>query len=116
MKGCKTTTTTTTKKSSVGEYGYFLEQNNKSDTEQAITSTFLHLCLFLARSHTVKMKCLQLNMLFVDVQKVIISQSVGGILFALFGGQPLIVLLTTAPLALYVKGMYRSIAMCDCRP
>ena len=41
---------------------------------------------------------------FTDVQKVIISQSVGGILFALFGGQPLIVLLTTAPLALYIKG------------
>lgn len=39
----------------------------------------------------------------IDVQKVIISQSVGGMLFALFGGQPLIVLLTTAPLALYIK-------------
>ena len=40
-----------------------------------------------------------------DVQKVIISQAFGGILFALFGGQPLIVLLTTAPLALYIKGI-----------
>jgi len=40
----------------------------------------------------------------IDVHKVIISQAVGGILFALFGGQPLIVLLTTAPLAIYVKG------------
>ena len=38
------------------------------------------------------------------MQKVIISQSVGGMVFALFGGQPLIVLLTTAPLALYIKG------------
>ena len=46
-----------------------------------------------------------LNIFFVvDVQKVIISQAVGGMLFALIGGQPLIVLLTTAPLALYVKG------------
>ena len=42
--------------------------------------------------------------IFIDVQKVIISQSVGGMVFALFGGQPLIVLLTTAPLALYIKG------------
>ena len=43
-------------------------------------------------------------MFLVDVQKVIISQAVGGMLFALFGGQPLIVMLTTAPLALYIKG------------
>lgn len=43
-------------------------------------------------------------MFVADVHKVIISQAVGGILFALFGGQPLIVLLTTAPLALYIKG------------
>ena len=43
-------------------------------------------------------------MFVADVQKVIISQAVGGMLFALFGGQPLIVMLTTAPLALYIKG------------
>ncbi|XP_078353100.1 solute carrier family 4 member 11-like isoform X2 [Oculina patagonica] len=42
----------------------------------------------------------------IDVQKVIISQAVGGGLFALIGGQPLIVMLTTAPLALYVKVIY----------
>lgn len=42
----------------------------------------------------------------IDVQKVIISQALGGTLFALFGGQPLIVLLTTAPLALYIKVIY----------
>ncbi|XP_020617699.1 sodium bicarbonate transporter-like protein 11 isoform X1 [Orbicella faveolata] len=42
----------------------------------------------------------------IDVQKVIISQAVGGTLFALFGGQPLIVMLTTAPLALYIKVIY----------
>ena len=40
----------------------------------------------------------------IDVQKVIISQAIGGIAFALFAGQPLVILLTTAPLALYVKG------------
>lgn len=42
----------------------------------------------------------------IDVQKVFISQAIGGIIFALFGGQPLIVLLTTAPLALYIKVIY----------
>ncbi|XP_045159936.2 solute carrier family 4 member 11-like isoform X2 [Mercenaria mercenaria] len=39
----------------------------------------------------------------IGVKKILFSQCAGGILFALFGGQPLIVLLTTAPLALYTK-------------
>ncbi|XP_019589367.2 solute carrier family 4 member 11 isoform X7 [Rhinolophus sinicus] len=37
----------------------------------------------------------------IDVQKTIAGQSIGGLLYALFSGQPLVVLLTTAPLALY---------------
>ena len=32
------------------------------------------------------------------------GQSIGGLLYALFSGQPLVVLLTTAPLALYIHG------------
>lgn len=32
------------------------------------------------------------------------GQSIGGLLYALFSGQPLVVLLTTAPLALYTHG------------
>lgn len=39
-----------------------------------------------------------------DVQKTIAGQSIGGLLYALFSGQPLVVLLTTAPLALYIHG------------
>lgn len=39
-----------------------------------------------------------------DVQKTIAGQSIGGLLYALFSGQPLVVLLTTAPLALYTHG------------
>ncbi|XP_071799371.1 solute carrier family 4 member 11-like isoform X4 [Asterias amurensis] len=42
----------------------------------------------------------------IDVRKVIVSQTLGGIFFALFGGQPLIVMLTTAPLAIYIKIIY----------
>uniref|UniRef100_A0A8C3YIR4 Solute carrier family 4 member 11 n=1 Tax=Catagonus wagneri TaxID=51154 RepID=A0A8C3YIR4_9CETA len=38
----------------------------------------------------------------IDVQKTIAGQSLGGLLYALFSGQPLVVLLTTAPLALYI--------------
>ncbi|XP_067663108.1 solute carrier family 4 member 11-like isoform X2 [Haliotis asinina] len=40
------------------------------------------------------------------VEKVLYSQMFGGILFAVFGGTPQIVLLTTAPLALYTKIIY----------
>lgn len=40
------------------------------------------------------------------MQKILFSQCFGGVLFSVFGGQPLIVLLTTAPLALYTKLIY----------
>ncbi|XP_031566650.1 sodium bicarbonate transporter-like protein 11 [Actinia tenebrosa] len=46
----------------------------------------------------------------IGIEKVIISQSCGGIVFSLFAGQPMIVLLTTAPLALYVKVIH---SICD---
>ncbi|PSN47888.1 Sodium bicarbonate transporter-like protein 11 [Blattella germanica] len=42
----------------------------------------------------------------IDVKKVVMGQSIGGIIFSLFSGQPLLVLLTTAPLALYIKIIY----------
>ncbi|XP_060581235.1 solute carrier family 4 member 11-like [Ruditapes philippinarum] len=41
-----------------------------------------------------------------NVEKVLYSQAIGGLAFALFGGTPQIVLLTTAPLALYTKIIY----------
>ncbi|XP_020738546.1 solute carrier family 4 member 11 isoform X6 [Odocoileus virginianus] len=39
----------------------------------------------------------------IDVQKTVAGQSIGSLLYALFSGQPLVVLLTTAPLALYIN-------------
>uniref|UniRef100_A0A670YT51 Solute carrier family 4 member 11 n=1 Tax=Pseudonaja textilis TaxID=8673 RepID=A0A670YT51_PSETE len=39
----------------------------------------------------------------IDVQKSIVGQCIGGLVYALFAGQPLVVLLTTAPLALYIN-------------
>ncbi|XP_073467130.1 solute carrier family 4 member 11 isoform X2 [Aquarana catesbeiana] len=39
----------------------------------------------------------------IDVQKTIVGQCIGGVLYALLSGQPLVVLLTTAPLALYIN-------------
>lgn len=45
-----------------------------------------------------------LTHLSADVQKTVAGQSIGGLLYALFSGQPLVVLLTTGPLALYIQG------------
>ncbi|XP_067678209.1 solute carrier family 4 member 11-like isoform X1 [Haliotis asinina] len=42
----------------------------------------------------------------IGVKKILFSQCFGGVVFAVLGGQPLIVLLTTAPLALYTKIIY----------
>ncbi|THD28923.1 Sodium bicarbonate transporter protein 11 [Fasciola hepatica] len=42
----------------------------------------------------------------IDATKMIVAQTLGGLCFGFFGGQPLIVLLSTAPLALYIKIVY----------
>lgn len=42
-----------------------------------------------------------------DVQKTIVGQSIGGVIYALFAGSPLVIPLTTAPLAIFISGVYR---------
>ncbi|KAK6012227.1 hypothetical protein OSTOST_22628 [Ostertagia ostertagi] len=44
---------------------------------------------------------------FAYVRKVIIAQAIGGIFFSLCGGQPMIILLTTVPLAIYIKVIFK---------
>ncbi|XP_041099736.1 sodium bicarbonate transporter-like protein 11 isoform X2 [Polyodon spathula] len=39
----------------------------------------------------------------IDVQKTIIGQGIGGIIYSLFSGSPLVIPLTTAPLALFIS-------------
>lgn len=39
-----------------------------------------------------------------DLRKAIIGQVIGGLGFAVLGGQPLVIIMTTAPLCLYTKG------------
>ncbi|XP_066574450.1 solute carrier family 4 member 11 isoform X2 [Amia ocellicauda] len=39
----------------------------------------------------------------IDVQKTIIGQSIGGVVYSLFAGSPLVVPLTTAPLAIFIS-------------
>ncbi|PIO75960.1 HCO3- transporter family protein [Teladorsagia circumcincta] len=43
----------------------------------------------------------------INVRKVIIAQAIGGIFFSLCGGQPMIILLTTVPLAIYIKVIFK---------
>ena len=40
------------------------------------------------------------------MKKLIWSQTIGGLVFGFFAGEPLIILLSTAPLALYIKVIY----------
>jgi len=42
----------------------------------------------------------------IDVRKVILSQAFGGLLFSIFSGQPLVIVRTTVPLAIYIKVIY----------
>jgi hypothetical protein len=42
-----------------------------------------------------------------DLRKAIIGQAIGGLGFALLGGQPLVIIMTTAPLCLYTKVIHQ---------
>jgi hypothetical protein len=52
-------------------------------------------------------------MLLSDVKKVIVGQTIGGIFYVVFSGQPLLILLTTAPLALYIKSKSMDVNFCE---
>ncbi|CAI4225674.1 unnamed protein product [Auanema sp. JU1783] len=43
----------------------------------------------------------------INVQKVILGQWIGGLVFGLFGGQALLIITTTAPLSIYVSVIYQ---------
>ncbi|GMR34894.1 hypothetical protein PMAYCL1PPCAC_05089 [Pristionchus mayeri] len=43
----------------------------------------------------------------INVKKIVFAQAIGGIFFSLFGGQPMIILLTTVPLAIYIKVIFK---------
>lgn len=58
----------------------------------------------MLRGRGARVWCLPDHSASSGVQKSMAGQSIGGLLYALFSGQPLVVLLTTAPLALYTQG------------
>lgn len=45
-------------------------------------------------------------LILTDVQKTIVGQSIGGVIYSLFAGSPLVIPLTTAPLAIFISGVY----------
>lgn len=42
-----------------------------------------------------------------DLRKALVGQVIGGLSYALLGGQPLVIVMTTAPLCLYIKGEHK---------
>lgn len=55
-----------------------------------------------------------------DVRKTIIGQSIGGVIYSLFAGSPLVIPLTTAPLAIFISGtrllLGRGVPVCPVSP
>lgn len=51
--------------------------------------------------------CLCVCVVLSDVKKTIIGQSIGGVIYSLFAGSPLVIPLTTAPLAIFISGTLR---------
>lgn len=59
-----------------------------------------HSCTLIRASRCVFSVC----HLSPDVRKTIIGQSIGGVIYSLFAGSPLVIPLTTAPLAIFISG------------
>lgn len=52
----------------------------------------------------------------IDVASGIIAQVIGGVGFAIFGGEPMVVMLTTSPLSIMIMGMALSwLPICACQ-
>lgn len=48
-----------------------------------------------------------------DLRKALVGQVIGGLSYALIGGQPLVIVMTTAPLCLYTKGKLIDLSACQ---
>lgn len=54
--------------------------------------------------------------LWPDVRKTIIGQSIGGVIYSLFAGSPLVIPLTTAPLAIFISGRLSPLSPSSAQP
>ncbi|XP_041356583.1 sodium bicarbonate transporter-like protein 11 isoform X2 [Gigantopelta aegis] len=79
--------------------------DKKSIQKVASTTLFLYFACILPSIAFGVLNAFNTNGIL-TVEKVLYTQTFGGLMFAFFGGTPQIVLLTTAPLALYTKIIY----------
>lgn len=80
----------------------------KTVQKSVATIWFLYFGILLPTIAFSALNTTQTDGLMGDLRKAIIGQAIGGLAFALLAGQPLVIIMTTAPLCLYTKGMIRS--------
>lgn len=68
------------------------------------TVCFLYFAILLPSVAFSSLNLHQTNGQVGDLRKTILGQAIGGLGFAMLGGQPLVIIMTTAPLCLYTKG------------
>lgn len=76
----------------------------KTMQKTVATIWFLYFGILLPTIAFSVLNRLQTNGFMGDLRKALIGQALGGLGFALLGGQPLVIIMTTAPLCLYTKG------------
>ncbi|XP_041073810.1 sodium bicarbonate transporter-like protein 11 isoform X2 [Polyodon spathula] len=75
--------------------------NNKTIVKYITTAIFLYIAILLPAIAFGSLND-ESTRGEIDVQKTIIGQGIGGIIYSLFAGSPLVIPLTTAPLALFI--------------
>lgn len=78
----------------------------KTVQKTVATTWFLYFGILLPIIAFSALNSTQTNGQMGDLRKAIIGQAIGGLAFALLGGQPLVIIMTTAPLCLYTKGEF----------
>ncbi|XP_060781699.1 sodium bicarbonate transporter-like protein 11 isoform X2 [Neoarius graeffei] len=76
--------------------------NNKALVKYITTSIFLYIAVLLPAIAFGSLND-ESTRGQIDVQRTIIGQSIGGIIYSLFAGSPLVIPLTTAPIAIFIS-------------
>ncbi|XP_053535609.1 sodium bicarbonate transporter-like protein 11 isoform X1 [Ictalurus punctatus] len=76
--------------------------NNKALVKYMTTSIFLYIAVLLPAIAFGSLND-ESTRGEIDVQRTIIGQSIGGIIYSLFAGSPLVIPLTTAPIAIFIS-------------
>jgi sodium borate transporter 11 len=74
--------------------------------QKTISATAFLFCTILGPSLALGQEYSQVTSGIISIQQVMWMQLVGGVAFALLGGQPLLVVMTTAPMTLFAKVLF----------